>query len=222
MVVPNKTLEPGKYLFRLEGRDRHIVQIYTGDRAKLIHTATAVGSMRADQPERPEIRLIESSANAPVAIGSWWYPEMRQGWEFVYPRQQAATLAKTAQQPILTTKANVPASDVEAGKVESGGLVRLNPGGGESAYVESSEAQPASLKGTAQVGEVADANSNAPSNTVASASTRQRAAAGSANAQQASNRAELPKTASHQPFVALIALMALAAAFGLRLWRTAR
>ncbi|MCC7010332.1 MAG: hypothetical protein IT184_16105 [Acidobacteria bacterium] len=224
VVVPNKTLDPGRYLFRLEGRDRQIVQIYSGDRAKLIHTAMAVGSMRADQPERPEVRLIESSASAPTAIGSWWYPEMRQGWEFVYPRQQAMTIAKTATEPILTTRATVPAGEVQSGQVESGELVRLEPGGNEVPYVASSESRPAQPRGIAQVGDIENGNGSVASANSAASTTRsaQGAAGGSAagrvqaQASNAAGRSELPRTAGNEPAIALVSLIALAAAFALR------
>jgi hypothetical protein len=223
VALPNKTLEPGKYLFRLETQDRQIVSIYTGDRAKLVHRAMAVGSMRADQPERAEVRLIESSAGAPTALGSWWYPEMRQGWEFVYPRQQAMTIAKTATEPVLTTKADVTAAEVQNGQVESGELVRLEPGGNEVPYVAASEAKPSQPRGIAQVGDVED-NAAASANTVAANTARntQGAASGSgagrtqAQASNASGRTELPRTASNEPTIILVSLVALAAAFAHR------
>jgi hypothetical protein len=205
VMVPATTLPAGKYLFRVVGDGRTIVQIYTGDRSKLVHTAMTVQTMRADQPERPEIRLIEGAADGPVAIGTWWYPEMRQGWEFVYPREQAMKLAKTAEQPILTT-----AENVAAGEMDSAELVRLEPSGQQSAYAASKE--PGAVTGMAQVGEVA--GSTAAADAAANRVANQMAGAGSTQA-----RSTLPKTASQTPTVALAGLLAFAAACGLRVWR---
>jgi hypothetical protein len=213
IVVPNMTLPAGKYLFRVVGDGRNIVQIYSGDRAKLIHTAMSVGTMRADQPERPEIRLIESSTTP--AVGTWWYPEMRQGWEFVYPRAQAMTLAKTAKDSILTTAENVKPEEVGSSE-----LVRLEPSGQQSPYAS---AEARELTGAARVGEVAEADANA--NRVANAMSGQSSAAQPSTpapaAQQAQARTSLPRTASERPFIMLMGLLALAAAGAVALRRVA-
>jgi hypothetical protein len=205
VVVPSRTLPPGKYLFRVVGDGRTIVRIFAGDGSKLIHTAMSVHAMRSDQPERPEIRLIESAADTPVAIGTWWYPEMRQGWEFVYPREQAMKMAKTAKQPILTTARAVPENEMSSGE-----LVRIDPSGQQAPYAANS--QPAPLVGTAQVGEVAA--SDAAANRVASAMTSQ-------EGQAPGGRTALPRTASATPLVALAGMIAFVAAFAVRFWRRA-
>jgi hypothetical protein len=209
VIVPNKTLPAGKYLFRLVDSSRTIVQIYAGDGSKLVHTAMSAQVSRSDQPEKPEIRLIESSADTPVAIGSWWYPEMRQGWEFIYPRSQAVTIAKTAKQPVLTTAQNTPADNVS-----SGDLVRLDSSGQQVPY----SPNQSSMTGTAQIGEVTAAD--AAANRVAAAMTERPDTRASASAPiSQSARAELPRTASNMPVVGLVALIALSAALGLGIWR---
>jgi len=209
--LPNMNLPAGKYLFRAADRDRMTVQVYTGDRAKLLGTVMSVQAVRSSAPEKAEIRLIESSAASPVAIGSWWYPGQRQGWEFVYPRAQAMTLAKNAKQPILTT-----AKNASPGETKSSDLVRLSPSGEETPY----SANSSPVAGTAQVGEVAAADQNA--NRVAAAMTQDRPAtqpqAVSQNARAETTRQTLPHTASSTPLVALVGILALALAFGLRFW----
>jgi hypothetical protein len=212
VVVPGQTLPAGKYLFRVIGDGRNIVQIYSGDRARLIHTAMAVGAMRRDQPERPEIRLIESSAATPVAVGTWWYPEMRQGWEFVYPRAQAVTMAKTAKQPILTT-----AESVTPEKAGEGELVRLDPSGSQSAFDADAD-RP--MTGAARVGETAVADADASN----SAAARQSAQAPAPMNQQAdanTARTTLPRTAGSLPTIALAGVVSLLAGFALAFRRRA-
>ena len=144
VMVPNQTLPAGKYLFRVSGTGRNIVEIYSGDKSKMIRRVTAVHTARSDSPERAEIRLIEGSSDAPVAIGTWWYPQQRQGWEFVYPREQALKLAKTARQPILTTADNVPADKIES----SSDLVRVEPSGAQADYSASERARASTRYGT--------------------------------------------------------------------------
>ena len=206
VMVPNQTLPAGKYLFRVTGQGRNVVEIYSGDKSRMIQRAMVVHAARSDSPERAEIRLIEGSSNAPVAVGTWWYPSQRQGWEFIYPREQALKLAKTARQPILTTAENVPAE-----KIDSSGLVRVEPSGSQADYSASENPQPAQVRGTAQVGEVAAADANA--NQVAAAMSNQSRPASSTTAR--AERTALPRTASSVPMIALVSVLAFAAALAL-------
>ena len=193
---------------------RNIVEIYSGDKSRMIQRAMVVHTARSDSPERAEIRLIEASSDAPVAVGTWWYPSQRQGWEFIYPREQALKLAKTARQPILTTADNVPADKIEP----SSDLVRVEPSGSQADYSASENPQPAQVRGTAQMGDVAAADANA--NQVASAMSDRSTPAASTSAraettQTAGGRSALPRTASSMPTVALVSLVAFAAGLAL-------
>lgn len=214
VMVPNQTLPAGKYLFRVSGTGRNIVEIYSGDKSKMIQRVMAVQAARSDSPERAEIRLIESSADTPVAIGTWWYPLQRQGWEFIYPREQALKLAKTARQPILTTAENVPADKITS----SSDLVRVDPGGAQADFEASANPQPAQVRGTAQTGDVAAADANA--NRVAAAMSGQSGPTAStttarAETQSASGRTSLPRTAGSTPMIALVSVLACVAGLAL-------
>lgn len=214
VMVPNQTLPAGKYLFRIAGTGRNVVEIYSGDKSRMIQRVMAVQAARSDSPERAELRLIESTSDAPVAIGTWWYPLQRQGWEFVYPREQALKLAKSARQPILTTAANVPAEKIDS----SSDLVRLEPSGAQAEFEASANPQPAQVRGTAQTGDVASADANA--NQVAAAMSGQSRPAAStttarAETQSASGRTSLPRTASWTPTAALVSVLACAAGLAL-------
>ena len=208
VMVPNQTLPAGKYLFRVNTQNRNIIEIYSSDKSRMIQRVIAVQAARSDSPERAEIRLIEGSSEAPVAIGTWWYPSQRQGWEFIYPREQAMKLAKTARQPILTTAANVPAEKID----DSADLVRVEPSGSQADFEASDNPQPAQVRGTAQVGE-SDANANR----VAAAMSNQAPAASTttARAQTSSARTTLPRTASEMPTIALVSVLACMAALAL-------
>jgi LPXTG-motif cell wall-anchored protein len=221
VALPNLSLPAGRYLFRVVDGSKSIVQIYAGDRSKLLGTVMSVQAARSDLPEKAEVRLIESSAGNPIAVGTWWYPGQRQGWEFVYPRAQASKLAQTSKEPILTTASNVPAD-----KMDSADLVRLSSSG-EQPY--SASASPRPVAGTAQVGDTAAADQNA--NRVAAAMSGQAPAQRPATqpstpsaqgqvAQSTTPRRDLPATASQTPLLALIGLLSLAAGIGLRLRRS--
>src|SRR5687767_4587698 len=116
VTVPQKTLPAGKYLFRLADSlsNRQIVQIYNAegpDGGKLAAMMMTLPVSRSDVPDGAEIRFLETPADAPAAIATYWYPGQRDGWEFIYPRSQATTIAKASKQPVLTTSTD--ASDEE-------------------------------------------------------------------------------------------------------------
>ena len=198
VTVPNMTLPAGKYQFRHIGPNtgRTILQISNVDTGKLETTIMTVQAARSVAPQRPELRFLETAANTPPAIATWWYPGQKQGWEFIYPRQQAMTLAKAAKEPILTTKEDVPAD-----KMTSSDLVRMEPTGSESAYSDAAAPAPMSLAGTAQRGEFADESANANQSV------------------SPSGRTALPKTASSLPLMALFGFLACAAGVALGLAR---
>jgi len=208
VTVPSATLPAGRYVFRHIGANtgRTILQIQSADKGKFTKTLMTVQAARSTAPTKPEIRFMETAANMPPAVSTWWYPGQTQGWEFVYPREQALRLAKTSKQPVLTT-ANAVAED----NMKESDLVRVDESGAQKAYTDSVQPEPSPMVGTAQRGDFAAADQDA--NVVADAS---RTAPGqNANAP----RTSLPRTASATPLVALAGLLALAAAFGIGLWR---
>ena len=79
---------------------------------------------RNEASDEPEVRFLEGAADAPPAIATWWYPGMKTGWEFIYPREQAMRLAQSSKQPVLTT-----ATDVSSEEMKNAELVRVTPSG---------------------------------------------------------------------------------------------
>lgn len=92
--IPGKTLEPGKYVFRLADSesDRNIVQIFSEDSAgheNLAATLMAVPEHLEETPDKPIVHFEERPSGSPEAIQSWYYPGEKTGWEFVYPKGQS-------------------------------------------------------------------------------------------------------------------------------------
>jgi LPXTG-motif cell wall-anchored protein len=237
VALPQMTLPAGKYLFRLADSlaNRTIVQIYSADGSKLHGMTMTLPTHRADLPNEPEIRFLETAANEPPAIATYWYPGERDGWEFIYPRDQATRLARASKQSILTTTA-------QSDDLKTGELVRVNEAGEQTAV--GAEARDVPVIGEARRGEIA-ADAPAPAASVAaSASARTAPATVSAPASRPSvdpvpvaaaparstsvamqdspeprPRAELPATASSTPTVVLVGLLSLMAAGVIGLWR---
>ncbi len=208
VAVPNMTLPAGKYLFRHMGKEtgNNIIQISTADGAKLMGTVSTVQTTRSVVSDRVEVRMLESASNTPVAIGTWWYPQARQGFAFIYPRAQATSLAKMTKEPVLTTASTAPAESTTQND-----LVLMNSSGQETPY--NGSADGAAVTGIAQRGEM-DADQSA-SNAPATMAQNETAAA------PASGRTRLPRTASALPLLGLMGAVVLSLGLMLRATRRA-
>lgn len=204
--LPGVTLPAGKYLFRIVNptNQNDVVQVLSADGHKSYAMLFSIPDERPDATSGPEVRFLETGPDTPSAIKAWWYPGRTTGWEFIYPKRQARLLAKGNPTPVLTTRAET-ASPAET---HTTALSRLDANGKETAVTAANKPSPKPATGEQVVGEVAP-----PELTIAEANAPSPAAA---------RRARLPQTASDLPLVGLIGLLALAAAGGLRLWRTAR
>lgn len=107
VAVPGVTLPAGSYVFRLahDTRGRDIVQVLSaeGTPYAMFHS---LRTLRSEPADKPEVRFLETAADMPAAVQSWWYPADTQGYEFVYPREQARLLAKGSGRSVLTTEAD--------------------------------------------------------------------------------------------------------------------
>lgn len=204
VTLPQVTLPAGKYLFRLADSlvNRTIVQIYSADGSKMHAMLMTMPTERMDVPNDPEIRFLETAANTPPAIATYWYPGERRGWEFVYPRQQALSLARTAQQPVLTTRQNAATAD----EMRTAELARVSPAGEQMAVDAPAPEPRATATAQVQRGEVA-ADAPVPAPVAQTAAVNQ------------TPRTRLPATASSMPLFMFAGLLALSTAFGLGLWR---
>jgi LPXTG-motif cell wall-anchored protein len=187
--LPGVTLPAGKYQFQLanSAANRHIVQVYTADRSKMITTILAIAAQRNDVPNDAEVRFFETPANMPPAIQTWWFPGTKTGHEFIYPKAVAVLLAKT-NKGVLTAE----------GDLKSGELTRLSASG-ETKVTGNESASDVS--GRAQRGEMA----------AAMAPPEPASAAPSAPAMMTTRepRTALPHTASGLPFVGLMGIVSL-------------
>jgi LPXTG-motif cell wall-anchored protein len=151
VALPGVTLPAGKYLFRLaDASNRDVVQVLSADGRTpyamfFIHRVN-----RPEAPARPEVRFMETAAGMPSAVRTWWYPGERNGYELVYPREQARLLAKGTGEPVLAAAAEVKPTPQAAPPA----LARVQPSGEETPVAQ---AAPAAPTGRIQEGEVAPA-----------------------------------------------------------------
>lgn len=199
VAIPGVTLPPGEYLFRIADPgptgSRRIIQVASPDGRKSYAMLFTYAADRAEVTSSPEVRFMETAADMPSAVGTWWYGGERTGYEFIYPKAQARKLAKGAAAPVLTTVEETTKPE----ETKNAHLEWLSPSGKET---EVGAAGPVEAAGPTQVGTIASAAIAIP------------------EAVEARN--VLPKTASNLPLVGLLGLIALAAAGGLRVWEMAR
>jgi hypothetical protein len=108
--LPNATLQPGTYTFKLldSQSDRHIVQVFDKDEKHLITTILAVPNYRLQPTGKTKFSFWEVPAGQPPALRAWFYPGDNFGQEFVYPKNMSQQIAATAKTPVPTTAAASP------------------------------------------------------------------------------------------------------------------
>ena len=96
MVVPGATLTPGTYVFKLADGDtgRSVVNIFRESDRELMATAQTVRMHRADRTGDIVLKLALAENGAVPTMKGWFYPGRSDGYEFVYPKEQARAMAR--------------------------------------------------------------------------------------------------------------------------------
>ena len=97
--------------------------------------------------DEPEVRFMETAANTPAAINTWWFPGRVIGHEFIYPREQATRLAQGSRGSVLTVAND--ANTAEA--MRDAELARIDPSA-QTTTVDMTAENKANVSGTAVTG----------------------------------------------------------------------
>ena len=229
VAIPGKTLPAGTYTFRLADSqaDRHIVQVLEKDSAKVIATMLAVPAERAEQEGEPVITFKETPSDQPPAVRYWYYAGERAGNEFVYPKDQAITIARATGESVMSM--DTSASDVDA--MKGAKMSRVTGAAEPPATAEPSSAAaqppatPVTPEPTTPAQPATPPQPASPEPTTPQSATPQTPPAGEPSTAPASTPAssdqdrpvgtsgrtgdELPNTASELPAIALLGLLAL-------------
>jgi hypothetical protein len=159
--LPGVALPPGKYLFRIANPESsaRVGQVLSADGTRPYAMFFTLPVTRGEPSPEPAVQFMETSAGVPPAIRAWWDPGERLGREFVYPKEQARRLARSSNQPVLTTKAET--TTVE--QTGAGDLIRLGSSGQETAVDREGKPTESSPTGASQRGENAPSSVNVPS-----------------------------------------------------------
>jgi hypothetical protein len=103
VMIPGATLAPGTYVFEIANpRTSHtVVNIYNEDRTKLMGTAQAIPTKRADSTTKIQVGFYPTSSGVP-ALKEWYYPQSAFGHEFMYPEEEARGIAQRSKTLVLS------------------------------------------------------------------------------------------------------------------------
>jgi LPXTG-motif cell wall-anchored protein len=217
-----KTLPAGKYTFRIvdSPSNRHVVQIMSEDGTELHATILAIPAQRQDPSDEPEVRFMEAAANQPPAIRTWWYPGRTIGHEFIYPREQARKLASGQREGVLTVDSDATSTE----QMQTADLTRVDASGSTTAVNTTAATDTTAATTTAAepgttTAETQTTPATRPETTATAQSTTAQPRTPATETPErvtepapATERTELPRTASVMPLIGLIGLASLAGA----------
>lgn len=245
--VPGMMLDTGQYVFKLiePEAQRNVLQVFetiqlwTGDGTRLLSTMLTMPNYDLPPTDKTVFTFFERGSQQPKALRIWFAPGRKYGQELVYPKAQAAELAKSVGRGVLSLPAelpgdigalarmvaepNGPAAKVPVAAAPSeprGGPVSVTPAAGSQQ--PNARPMPAGLPQPSRAPqERRAAANNASRGDGASAGTavQSRARAREAKLAAAAPKAvaSLPKTASYLALIAVMGLLGLACGALLRI-----
>jgi hypothetical protein len=120
--IPGTVLKPGKYVIRLRTAPRqrgvlqifNVVEVLDAPEEKVLASLFSMPDYNLAPPNKPLFGYYEGGPGLPKSIRVWYYPEDNYGEQFVYPKAQAAELAKYGNQSVLSMPALEAASAANA------------------------------------------------------------------------------------------------------------
>jgi hypothetical protein len=96
--LPGVALPAGTYMFKHpDVNDRQVVQVFSQDGETVYGTFLTIPESRVNPAESPTVTFEETPRGTPEAIKACFYPGRTTGQEFIYPEEQAATLAEASR-----------------------------------------------------------------------------------------------------------------------------
>jgi len=117
----------GTYTFRLAdaGSSRRVVQVLDKNTGKVYAMFLTMTDHRLTPSEKPVVMFNESPAGSPPAVRAWFYPGETDGYELVYPKDQAMKIAQQTHQSVLSTASASPTSGSESERITSLGSAKI-------------------------------------------------------------------------------------------------
>jgi hypothetical protein len=218
--MPGVTLPAGTYVFKLaDTPSRNVVQVWDREEKKMIGHWLFVQADRPEVSNETVVMFKETAAGQTPAVHYWYYPGERIGKEFVYPKDQALKIAARTNERVLSTDGQ-PSPESSVSSVDASGKVtEWKPEKAPAPQPEiSSDRNSISGAGVPPVRQPESQIARAPEPSPQPA-PRLAPAPEPAPAPQATRTEELPQTASPLALGALIGLLSLVGAAGVRYLR---
>jgi hypothetical protein len=113
--VPGNVLPPGTYLFEVVEvpGTRNVVRISSEDGTKVYTTVFAIWDFKLETSDETRLTFYEATPGVPEALRSWFYPAHQYGFDFVYPRKRAIENPEVSGEPVLAVKLEAPPAVLE-------------------------------------------------------------------------------------------------------------
>jgi hypothetical protein len=102
--LPGLKLAPGRY--RLELADpvdsRRVIKVANEDGTQQLGMLLTIQNELREPAKDPVVLFSETPAGEPDAIKAYVYPGERIGYEFIYPHDEAVTIAKRSHTSVLS------------------------------------------------------------------------------------------------------------------------
>jgi hypothetical protein len=204
--MPGVTLPAGTYVFKLaDTPSRNVVEVWNREENKMIGHWLFVQAERPDVSQETVVMFKETAAGQTPAVHYWYYPGEKIGKEFVYPKRQAVTIAARTNERVLSTDGDVDAKASVSSVDASGKVTEWTP---EKAPAP----QPQISSDRNSIESAVPAPARQPERQIARAEPP-------APPAQVTRTEPLPQTASPLALSALIGVLSLAGAAGVRFLR---
>jgi hypothetical protein len=121
--MPGVTLPAGTYVFKLaDTPSRNVVQVWDRDEKKMIGHWLFVQAERPEVSQDTVVMFKETAAGQTPAVHYWYYPGERIGKEFVYPKDQALKIAARTNERVLSTDGQ-PSPESSVSSIDAKGNV---------------------------------------------------------------------------------------------------
>jgi hypothetical protein len=221
--MPGVTLPAGTYVFKLaDTPSRNVVQVWDREEKKMLGHWLFVQADRPEVSNDTVVMFKETAAGQTPAVHYWYYPGERIGKEFVYPKDQALKIAARTNERVLSTEGQ-PSPESSVSSVDASGKVtewkpEKAPAPQPQISSDRNSIEGAGLPTPTRQPESQIARAPEPAPEPAPQVTRAPERAPEP-APQVARTEELPQTASPLALGALIGLLSLAGAAGVRFLR---
>ena len=220
--MPGVTLPAGTYVFKLaDTPSRNVVQVWDREEKKMIGHWLFVQATRPDVSNDTVVMFKETAAGQTPSVHYWYYPGEKIGKEFVYPKDQALKIAARSNERVLSTDGEIRPDSSVSSIDARGNVTEWKPEKAPAPQPEiSSDRNSIEGAGVPQVrqpeAQIARAE---PVPEPAPQVTRPEPAPQVTRPEPATRTEPLPQTASPLALSALIGLLSLAGAAGVRFLR---